>query len=114
MFAGGPCFAEACRLASYSAFAHVQAAVHEGEVSGVKPDSGLQSDPSDSGVPTQHRCTTCNIQRANFNVQLASMRRATCMKCHGQLATNMVAAMQHMIRCMSTPALSVVCVFGTP
>jgi hypothetical protein len=50
-------FAEACRFRpSYSAFAHVQAAVHEGGVSGAKPDARIQSAPSDSGVPTQHRC----------------------------------------------------------
>jgi hypothetical protein len=39
----------------HSAFSHVQAAVHEGEVSGSNPDSRIQSGLSDSGVPTQHR-----------------------------------------------------------
>ena len=45
----------AAALPSYSAFAHVQAAVHEGEVSNANPGAGIQSGPSDSGVPTQHR-----------------------------------------------------------
>jgi hypothetical protein len=40
-----------------------------------------------------------------FNVQLASMRRAACNKCRTQHAANMVAAMQPVTRCMSTPAL---------
>jgi hypothetical protein len=42
-------------LPNYSAFAHVQAAVHESGVSDANPDLGIQSGPIDSGVPTQQR-----------------------------------------------------------
>ena len=98
-------------LPSYSAFAHVQAAVHEGGVGGAKPDAGIQSGPSDSILPTQHRrhrpyahCANSipailySLQHATYNmrlsnVQLASMRQATCKKCHIQHAASMVAAM---------------------
>ena len=50
-----PTLCRSTALPSYSAFAHVQVAVHEGGVGGAKPDAGIQSGPSDSVLPTQHR-----------------------------------------------------------
>ena len=118
-------------LPSYSAFAHVQVAVHEGEVSGVNPDAGIPSGSSDSGVPAQRpyahhanaiaairhslQHTTCEFQSASCN-----MRRATCAEQHARSATsnmqqtNMVGAMEPMTRFTSHFGPYVDCVFRTP
>ena len=87
-----PTVCRSMALPSYSAFAHVQVAVHEGGVGGAKPDAGIQSGPNYSVLPTQHRrkrpyahCANSipailySLQHATynmrlFNVQLASMR----------------------------------------
>ncbi len=84
-----PTVCRSTALPIYSAFAHVQVTVHEGGVGGAKPDAGIQSGPSDSVLPTQHRrqgpyansipAILYSLQHATynmrlFNVQLASMR----------------------------------------
>ncbi len=103
----------------------------DGDVSGTKPASAIDSCPSDSGVSTQLQrkntyampalCMQANLipsplravlglQRATCSMQLASCKRPTSdtQKCNIQDATNMVAAMQHTTRCMPTPALVLV------
>jgi hypothetical protein len=81
-------------LLSYSAFAHVQAAVHEGGVSGANPDAGIPSGPSDSGVPAQrlyaHHANAIaileNLQHATYNMQLSTCSLQACAKQHARSA----------------------------
>jgi hypothetical protein len=111
-------------LSSYFAFAHVQASLHEVVVNGAKPVPGVQSGPSDSGVPTPHRrqwpyahfhvnstaALRYSLQHATHNVRISTCslqaraeQHARSAACHMQ-QTIMVAAMQRMTRCMSAPA----------
>jgi hypothetical protein len=129
-----PTVCRSTALPSYSAFAHVQAAVHEGGVSCANPDAVIESGPSDSGVPTQHRCERLYVHDANsiaairyslqqhaiYNVRISTRSLQTCAEQHARSATfnmqqtNMVAAMQRMTRFPSHFGPYVDCVFGTP
>jgi hypothetical protein len=55
---------------------------------------------------------TCSMQHAARSLHPANLQRGTCKQCNIQHATNMVAAMQHTIRCMPTRALVLFAFFG--
>jgi hypothetical protein len=96
-----PTLCRSMALPSYSAFAHVQAAVHEGGVGGANPDARIPSGPSDSGVPTQHRrqgpyAHSCaksipailySLQHATYNVRLSTCSLQACAKQRARSAT---------------------------
>ena len=88
-----PTVCRSMSLPSYSALAHVQAAVHEGGVSGANPDSRIESGPSDSVLPTQCRrqrpyahCANSipailySLQHATYNMRLSTCSLQACAK----------------------------------
>jgi hypothetical protein len=95
-----PTVCRSTALPSYSAFAHVQVAVHEGGVGGAKPDAGIHSGPSDSVLPTQHwrqgpyahdansiPATLYSLQLTTYNMRLSTCSLQACAKQRARSAT---------------------------
>jgi hypothetical protein len=96
-----PTLCRSMSLPSYSAFAHVQVAVHEGGVGGANPDARIPSGPSDSVLPTQHRrqgpyAHSCaksipailySLQLATYNMRLSTCSLQACAKQRARSAT---------------------------
>jgi hypothetical protein len=106
----------------------------DGEVSGAKQISAIDSCPSDSGVSTQHqrkntyatpafygseshsiaaesfaRLATCNMQHATCKLHLANLQRATCKNATFKMQQTWLQPCNiQLVRCMPTPALVLV------